>query len=92
MTTLIETHRLDRAVTLQSVGEGWFTGTASPLYWNMVGPFGGVTASTILRAVLEHPGLKGRPLAETVNFCSAITTEPFSIEVVLERDGRSTQH
>lgn len=92
MTTLIETHPLDSAVALQSIGEGRYTGTVSPLYWNMVGPFGGVTASTLLKAVLEHPGLKGRPLAETVNFCSAITTEPFSIDVVLERDGKSTQH
>lgn len=89
---MIEAHPLDSAVALQSVGEGGYTGSVSQLYWNMIGPFGGVTASILLKAVLEHPDLKGRPLAETVNFCSAITAEPFSIEVVLARDGRSTQH
>lgn len=52
---MIEAHPLDSAVALQSVGEGGYTGSVSQLYWNMIGPFGGVTASILLKAVLEHP-------------------------------------
>jgi len=37
-----------------------------------VGPFGGVTAATMLRAIIEHPQRTGDPLALTVNFCAPI--------------------
>ena len=85
-------HPFDEALTLKAVAEGVYEGLPSQLYWNMAGPFGGVTAATLLKGVLDHPAMRGRPLAQTVNFCAAITPEPFVLKVVLERDGKSTQH
>ena len=85
-------HPFDHALALQPVGEGVYEGVPSPRYWNMAGPFGGITAATLLKGVLDHPALRGRPLAQTVNFCAAITPDPFVLKVVLERDGKSTQH
>ena len=88
----IAEHALDAAVALEALGAGRFAGAASPAYWNMAGPFGGVTAAALLKAVLSHGGVTGRPLSQTTNFCAAIADAPFEIEVHLERDGRSTQH
>lgn len=85
-------HPFDEALTLKTVAEGVYEGVPSQLYWNMAGPFGGVTAATLMKGVLEHPAMRGRPLAQTVNFCAAVTPDPFVLKVVLERDGKSTQH
>lgn len=85
-------HALDAALELKPLGEGRFSGRTTPQYWNMGGPFGGITAALLLRAVLDHPERRGRPVAQTVNFCAAVGEGAFEIEVRLVRDGRSTQH
>lgn len=85
-------HPLDAAIALDPVGEGRFAGRTSEAYWNMAGPFGGVTAAVLLKAVVDHPAHRGRPLAQTVNFCAAIAPGDFEVAVRLVRDGRSTQH
>ena len=85
-------HPLDTAVSLEPIGEGLFRGATSAAYWNMAGPFGGTTAAIMLKAVLEHPQRRGRPIAQTVNFCAAIAEGGFEVAVRLVRDGRSTQH
>lgn len=85
-------HALDVALELEPLGEGRFCGRTTPEYWNMGGPFGGITAALLLRAVLDHPERRGRPVAQTVNFCAAVGEGAFTIEVRLVRDGRSTQH
>ena len=41
----------------------------------MVGPYGGITAATVLNAVLQHPALLGEPVSLTVNFCAAVAKE-----------------
>ena len=58
----------------------------------MVGPFGGVTAATLLRAVLEHPDLLGEPLSLTVNYAGALAAGPFTVQATPVRTNRSTQH
>jgi len=54
-------HPFDRALVLDhsDLRAGLFTGTTSPDYWNMIGPFGGTTAAVALQAVLRHPDLLG---------------------------------
>ena len=50
MTTHHSIHPLDAALALSSShseGAGQYTGHTSPAYWNMVGPFGGITAATL---------------------------------------------
>jgi len=91
MTTL---HPFDQALALQhsDLRSGLFTGTTSPAYWNMVGPFGGATAALALQAVLKHPDLLGEPVSLTVNFAAAIEAGAFEILALPVRTNRSTQH
>jgi acyl-CoA thioesterase len=88
----IGSHPLDQALRLEPKGNGRYVGATSAEYWNMAGPFGGVTAAVLLRAALLHPQWRGRPVAQTVNFCGAIAAGEFEIVVALAREGRSTQH
>jgi len=85
-------HPLDAALDLLERAPGRFAGRTTPEYWNMAGPFGGVTAGLMLKAILAHPEQRGRPVALTVNFCGAVAEGPFEITVDLVRDGKSTQH
>lgn len=87
-------HVFDKALALQhsDIRAGHFTGMTSPDYWNMVGPFGGMTAAIALQAVLQHPDLLGAPIALTVNFAAAIEAGAFDVQATPVRTNRSTQH
>ena len=85
-------HPLDEALALTSGAPGLYRGRATPAYWNMVGPFGGVTAATVLQAIMRHPGLLGEPLSLTVNFAGALGQGPFTVQATPVRTNRSTQH
>jgi len=88
-------HPFDQALRLEAAGSdrpNTWLGAGSPAYWNMVGPFGGTTAATALRAILLHPSLLGEPIALTVNYASAMAEGPFSITATPVRTNRSTQH
>ena len=73
-------------------GDSCWTGHTSDDYWAFVGPFGGVTAATILRAIIGHPERSGDPLAVTVNYCAPIAKGAFDLDVRLVKANRSTQH
>ncbi|WP_313311755.1 thioesterase family protein [Pulveribacter sp.] len=87
-------HPLDDALQLQAQPQapGRYTGRSTPAYWNMVGPFGGVTAATLVAAVLRHPEALGEPLSLTVNYAAAIGEGEFTVQAVPVRTNRSTQH
>ena len=85
-------HVFDDAVTLQPHADGTWSGTTHPAWWNMVGPFGGITAATVVRAVMQHPECLGEPAAITVNYVSALTAEPFTVALRIARTNRSSQH
>ena len=61
-------------------------------YWAFVGPFGGCTAATILRALIDHPQRAGDPLSLTVNFCAPVAEGAFDLDVRLVKANRSSQH
>ncbi|MBA4267363.1 MAG: acyl-CoA thioesterase, partial [Comamonadaceae bacterium] len=86
------THPFDEAIALAPAGHHQYSGTTSPAYANMVGPFGGVTAAAVLNAVLQHPDLLGEPVALTVNFAAALADGPFTVTARPVRTNRSTQH
>ncbi len=67
-------------------------GHTSDVYWTFISPFGGVSAATALRAVLEHPDRLGDPLALTVNFCAPIAKGDFAVHTRRVRANRSSQH
>ncbi len=88
-------HPFDQAMTLSVVGEpseGRFEGLPSAYYWNMVGPYGGITAATVVKALMQHPQRLGEPIALTVNYAAALTLKPFTLTARPARTNRSTQH
>ncbi|QBJ95091.1 thioesterase family protein [Rhodococcus sp. ABRD24] len=85
-------HPFDVAVELDSFDAGRFHGHTDPAYANMVGPFGGITAATLLRAVMQHPECLGEPLSLTVNFAGPIADGPYDVSAYPTRTNRATQH
>ncbi len=88
----MSSHPFDAALKLQALAPGRYAGQTSADYWNMVGPFGGCTAATVLAAILRHPDRLGAPLSITVNFAAALTQGPFEVQLHAARTNRSTQH
>ncbi len=86
------THSFDIAIDLTPIEADRFLGATSPAYANIVGPFGGVTASLLLNAALSHPDCQGTPIALTVNFAAPINDGELAVLTRLVRANRSTQH
>lgn len=84
-------HLFDEA-TAVTAGDSRWQGRTSPDYWAFVGPFGGCTAATILRALMQHPQRAGDPLALTVNYCAPVAEGVFDLDVRLVKANRSSQH
>ena len=89
---LTKAQRLFDEATRVTAGDSRWQGQTSEDYWAFVGPFGGTTAATILRALIDHPQRAGDPLALTVNFCAPIAQGAFDLDVRLVKANRSTQH
>lgn len=85
-------HVLDQVVALTPAGEHTFRGRTHEAWANMVGPFGGTTAATMLSAVLQHPERHGDPLALTLNYAGPVADGEFEIEARPVRTNRSNQH
>ena len=86
---LTKTPHLFDDATKVTAGDSCWQGKTSPDYWAFVGPFGGCTAATILRALIEHPQRAGDPLSLTVNFCAPIAEGAFDLDVRLVKANRS---
>jgi acyl-CoA thioesterase len=89
---LDKTQHLFDDATRVTAGDSCWQGQTSPDYWAFVGPFGGVTAATMLRALIEHPQRAGDPLSLTVNFCAPVAEGGFDLDIRLVKANRSTQH
>jgi acyl-CoA thioesterase len=89
---LTKSPHLFDAATKVTAGDSRWQGHASQDYWAFVGPFGGATAATILRALIEHPQRSGDPLALTVNYCAPIAEGAFDLDLRLVKANRSSQH
>ena len=89
---MTDLHPFDDAIALTRLDDGTLRGTTSTAYANIAGPFGGTTAATMLRAVLDDDGRSGDPVALTVNFCGAMREGDFDISARMQRTGKYTQH
>ena len=89
---LAKTQHLFDDATRGTAGDSRWRGQTSDDYWAFVGQFGGATAATILRALIDHPQRAGDPLALTVNFCAPIAQGDFDLDVRLVKANRSSQH
>lgn len=85
-------HSLDAATRLTRISCRRLRGATCPAYWNFGGPFGGVTAATLMRAVLEDSSRQGDPVSITVNYTARIAEGDFDVLSRLIRTGRSIQH
>lgn len=88
----MSTHPFDDALELEQLGDGRFRGRTTAPYNNMVGPFGGVTAAILVRAIELHPDRLGDPVSLTVNFAGPVAEGPFDIHARPVRTNRSNQH
>ncbi|OBA62279.1 acyl-CoA thioesterase [Mycobacterium sp. 1100029.7] len=86
------THPFDAAIVLDALDRNTFRGRTHPEWDSMVGPFGGITVATLLRAVQMHPDSIGAPVALTVNFAAPIAQGDFDISVRAARTNRTNQH
>lgn len=85
-------HPLDAATSLTAFAVGQYRGNTSAAYGNMVGPFGGIVAATLINAVWIHPERLGEPVALTVNFAGPIGDGEFIVTARAARTNRTTQH
>ena len=69
-------HQLNEATRLEAIAEGRYGGATHPAYANIVGPFGGATAATLINAVMLDQRRLGDPIALTVNFCGPYCRRP----------------
>lgn len=91
MKSIKENHPLDIATQLTRKGDHYL-GHTSDHYANMVGPFGGITAATMLNAVLQHTEHIGDPVSLTINYAAPISDGSFEIKATPARTNRATQH
>lgn len=85
-------HPFDQALHLAAQPDGGMQAHTHASYWNMVGPYGGVTAAQMLQAVLTHPQLLGDPISLTVNYAGPVQEGPIAMQAMPLRTNRSTQH
>ncbi|WP_228389310.1 acyl-CoA thioesterase [Cumulibacter manganitolerans] len=85
-------HNFDAAMALQAVGDRRLRGRTTEPYANMVGPFGGVTAAVLLRAIERQDDRLGDPVTLSVNFVAAVAPGEFEVVPRCVRTNRSTQH
>lgn len=85
-------HVFDAAIALAGTDGDGLHGSTRPEYANMVGPFGGVTAATLVHAIQQHPDRLGDPLALTVNYMAPVSDGAFGIAARPVRTNRSNQH
>ena len=84
-------HPLDLALKFTSKNRQ-LIGHTTPAYKNTIGPFGGITAAAMLKAIIVNPQVLGEPISLTVNFASAVQDGPYVLDARAVRTGRSTQH
>lgn len=90
-------HPLDQTLKLTSAsanqdGNQTFKGQILPAYGNMIGPYGGVIAAILLKALLQNEKHKGDPLSMTINFAAPLDNNEIEIATQLVRDNKSSQH
>ncbi|KKF01164.1 thioesterase family protein [Mycolicibacterium obuense] len=85
-------HSFDESIRLEPVEAGVLRGKTTAAWANMVGPFGGMTAALMLRAIDMHPERTGAPLSLTVNFAAPIADGEFDVTARPLRTNRTNQH
>ncbi|MFT3898745.1 MAG: thioesterase family protein [Gordonia sp. (in: high G+C Gram-positive bacteria)] len=87
------THVFDEAIAVTALDDGsGFRATTHPAYDNMVGPFGGITAATVVGALRSHPDALGEPLALTINYAAPVANGTWDLRTTIVKTNRTNQH
>lgn len=89
------THVFDEAIVLTPVAEASghvVRAKTHPAYANMVGPYGGITAATVVSGIQAHPDVLGDPLALTINYAAPIADGEWDLDLQAVRTNRTNQH
>lgn len=89
---LQDVHVFDEATATESGDGGVFHAHTHAAYNNMVGPFGGITAATVIRALMGHAEVLGDPLALTLNYVAPIGEGDWDLHTEIVRTNRTNQH
>jgi acyl-CoA thioesterase len=87
-----DVHSFDRATLVTAEAEGLWQAHTSDDYWNMNGPFGGVTAATLLNVAIQSVATDLEPVSLTVNFCAPMAAGPLTIRCHQARSGKWVAH
>ena len=79
-------------IALEPLADGRMRGRTVPEWTNTIGPFGGITAAALVRAIELQPDVHGHPVAATVNYLAPIVDGDFDIQTRAVRTNRSNQH
>lgn len=85
-------HVFDEAIAIQPGADGVFHAATHEAYANMVGPFGGITAATVVNALQHHPDVLGYPLALTLNYVAPVAYGSWDLQTTVVRTNRTNQH
>ncbi|GAA4396245.1 thioesterase family protein [Tsukamurella soli] len=85
-------HVFDEAIAVTPLPDATFTARTHPAYNNMVGPFGGVIAGSVINALQQHPDALGAPLAFTVNYVAPVAAGEWLLRPQIVRTNRTNQH
>ncbi|MFT3716469.1 MAG: thioesterase family protein [Gordonia sp. (in: high G+C Gram-positive bacteria)] len=85
-------HVFDDAVAVKPGENGVFHAHTHDAYNNMVGPYGGITAATVVHALQQHPDALGDPLALTLNYAAPVANGAWDLHTEIVRTNRTNQH
>lgn len=85
-------HVFDETIAVSPIGPQSFAARTRPAYNNMVGPFGGATAATVVNALQQHPQAQGAPLALTINYLAPVAEGEWTVTTQPLRTNRTNQH
>ncbi|AUH67447.1 MULTISPECIES: acyl-CoA thioesterase [Gordonia] len=87
------THVFDEAIALTpTASDHVVRAQTHPAYNNMVGPFGGITAATVVNGIQQRPDVLGDPLALTINYAAPIAEGQWDLDLRPVRTNRTNQH
>lgn len=70
------THALDASLQVERISTGHLRGEPPLACWNMVGPYGGISAAIVLNAVMRDERCLGDPPVLTIITTSALAQIP----------------
>ncbi|MCQ9368118.1 thioesterase family protein [Brevibacterium sp. 50QC2O2] len=87
-----DAHPLDRVIGTSDVDVDTVRAATDPAFANMVGPYGGATAATVVAAIERDQRVHGRPVALTLNYAAPVADGSYELHRTPVRTNNSNQH